>query len=173
MNRDEKRKQVREAVFRCRNRGLDLDIAVGLIMTANPPSARLETPLHSLVSHFQTTTNPHLFVVDAEGELVGLLTPRDLLAQPTHRARSTEHCTDDEARRESGAQMTASDLVSEELVSVEPSTSVRRALRLMIALELPCLPVCSRDVPIGILTSADLHLFTEELLSGMPTAQAL
>lgn len=79
----------------------------------------------------------HLLVCDETGTLVGLLSDRDL------RARTGS---------------TARELMTTDLLSVEPQAQVQPAITLLINRKISCLPVTTNGVPVGVLTSTDLMM---------------
>lgn len=79
----------------------------------------------------------HLLVCNDAGELVGVISDRDLKARP-------------------GA--TAQELMSHEIVAVEPHAQVNPAITLLINKRISCLPVVNSGIPIGVLTSTDLMM---------------
>lgn len=79
----------------------------------------------------------HLLVCNEGGELVGVVSDRDLASR-------------------SGA--TAQELMSKDLVAVEPHAQVNPAITLLINKKISCLPVVNNRVPVGVLTSTDLMM---------------
>ncbi len=79
----------------------------------------------------------HLLVCNEAGELIGVVSDRDL----TSRIGST-----------------AQELMSKELVAVEPHAQVNPAITLLINKKISCLPVVNNRIPVGVLTSTDLMM---------------
>jgi CBS domain-containing protein len=96
----------------------------------------------------------HLPVVRGR-KIVGLVTHRDLLrsgttGEPTARA------------------VRASDIMSRELVTVQPDTSLVKAAQTMLAHKFGCLPVVEDDgTLVGIITEADFVRFAADVISDL------
>lgn len=84
----------------------------------------------------------HLPVVDARGKLVGVVSDRDL-------GRSAS---------------SVGEVMTRDVVTVQPSTDIRQAARLMRERKIGCLPVVEDGRLVGILTEADVLCALEELL---------
>lgn len=87
----------------------------------------------------------HLPVVRGN-QLVGLITHRDLLAA---QARAIE------AHEEGLALVHVADLMTEDVVTVTPTTPAAQAARYMLDTRFGCLPVVDDGVLVGIVTETD------------------
>jgi CBS domain-containing protein len=94
----------------------------------------------------------HMPVVD-DGRLVGIVSNRDLLA-----ASLTKFLNfDPKQRRAFLRSVEVSEAMTRDVVTVEPSTSLREAAELLIRHKVGCLPVVKPDgVLVGLLTETDL-----------------
>jgi CBS domain-containing protein len=110
----------------------------------------------------------HMPVVD-DGRLVGIVSNRDLLAasltkflnfDPKQRRaflRSKFLNFDPKQRRAFLRSVEVSEAMTRDVVTVEPSTSLREAAELLIRHKVGCLPVVKPDgVLVGLLTETDL-----------------
>ncbi len=99
----------------------------------------------------------HVPVEDDAGNLVGLLSHRDLLKL------MTEHC---------GDEMIVRDVMKTELITVAPETSSIAALKMMRDNDIGCLPVIRNDKLVGLITAYDfltvsVKLFEERVREGI------
>lgn len=104
----------------------------------------------------------HLPVVDGDGRLVGLLTHADLL----HAASSV--FSDREADRNALiARATVGTIMQREVLTVEPSSPLVEAGKLMWDSKIGCLPVVQADGKlVGIITEGDFIAIAVQLLGG-------
>jgi len=94
----------------------------------------------------------HLPVV-REGRLVGLVTHRDLLRSAMSRDRRST---------------TAGDIMTRDLESVRPDTSLVRAARLMLEKKFGCLPVTEGTGRlVGIITESDFVRFAADVVQDL------
>ena len=130
-------------------------LAVEQIMTVNPFCVARNETAYDLVKMVHANCFRHLLVSDGD-ELVGVISDRDIiLCFDFHTPPSNEHLK----------TITAADLMSTDLITVGPLTPVVEAIRLMIDCGINCLPVVLEKRPVGILTSTDMFLTLEQLLT--------
>jgi CBS domain-containing protein len=138
------------------------NIPVGAIMTRQPFTVSPDCTAEQLVQYFREKKFRH-FLVTVAGQLVGVISDRDVLGQFR-----------DTAAVESGQikTITAAELMSTGLVTVEPTTLLAEAVSRMVDLGINCLPVVDGTETVGILTSTDVFLALEQLLlSTLPTEE--
>jgi CBS domain-containing protein len=93
----------------------------------------------------------HLPVV-RQGQLVGLLTQRDVL-------RSGQ------SGRAGARTLLVSEIMSRELTTVRPAMALAQAARLMLERKFGCLPVCDEEGRlVGIVTEADFVRFAADMV---------
>jgi CBS domain-containing protein/nitroimidazol reductase NimA-like FMN-containing flavoprotein (pyridoxamine 5'-phosphate oxidase superfamily) len=97
----------------------------------------------------------HLPVVDREGRLVGMLSDRDVLAGATDRGRRP-HADDD----------VVAGIMSHPVHSVDPSSTMADAARLMLSRRINAVPVVDGDELTGLVTSSDCMLALLERVGG-------
>src|SRR5690349_6518487 len=97
----------------------------------------------------------HLVVVDDEGDLVGLLTHRDLLRNSLiERAGLPLSFQNDILER-----IRVEEVMTSEMETTEPGQWLREAALVMYENKYGCLPVTEGSRPVGILTEADFVRF--------------
>jgi CBS domain-containing protein len=119
-----------------------------LVMTANPVTISPSTPLSEASRLMQEHRFRHLPVVNAKGELVGLLTQTDVLSAT------------DSIFREADNQMPVTNFPVEDIMvtdvkTVTEDTSVRQAAMFIEKHRIGCLPVMSGTKLVGIITDTD------------------
>lgn len=96
----------------------------------------------------------HLPVVE-EGRLVGILTQRDLF----HAGMSNALGYGEKARKEFLTTVVVKEVMTEELVTIEPDADVKDAARRMLEHKVGCLPVLDKGKLVGLLSETDLLRF--------------
>ncbi len=116
---------------------------VGDWMTRNPVIVLPSTPLPDAYALMQERRVRRLPVMDA-GRLVGIITLGDL---------RQAHATVDDAE---AAKMRVELIMTENVVTVTPQTSLREAAKLMIKHKVSGLPVMDGAELVGIITESDI-----------------
>jgi CBS domain-containing membrane protein len=98
-------------------------------------------------------------VVDDAGELVGLVTHRDLL----RRSESVRGELPLSTRDDMAARHTADEFMTVGVLSVGPDTPLSEAAEVILENKLGCLPVTEGPRLVGILTESD---FVQHVLNG-------
>jgi acetoin utilization protein AcuB len=158
---DTKRAQVSAALCEVLRAGADCGLSAGQVMTAKPRCVSPDTSALELVRRFHAEGFRHLLVVDADQKLVGVISDRDVL-----RCLGPARAPDASVL----AGITATQLMSTDLVTVEPGTPLDRAVAIMIGQGISCLPILVGDDIVGILTNTDLHVVLQVLLQTLPCA---
>jgi CBS domain-containing protein len=126
-------------------------ITVSEFMTKDLVTVREGDDLALAESLLKLSGVRHLPVV-RDGRLVGMLTPRDLLASG-------------HAGRPSARDAPVGQAMVKEPGSVVPSTSLAAAARIMLEKKLDCLPVCEEGGPLlGLITEADFVRFAADVV---------
>lgn len=97
----------------------------------------------------------HLVVVDDEGDLVGLLTHRDLLRHSLIERTGVLLSFQKDVMQ----QIRVEEVMSSEVETIEPGQWLREAALVMYENKYGCLPVTEGSRPVGILTEADFVRF--------------
>jgi CBS domain-containing membrane protein len=93
----------------------------------------------------------HLPVVE-EGRLVGIVTQRDLF----HAALSTALNFGEKAQKEFLKTVVVKEVMTDEVLTIDPGADVKEAARLMIEHKIGCLPVLENGKLVGLVTETDL-----------------
>lgn len=161
MNRaDLKRNSIATAFAQAAAAGHLADMTVGAVMTPAPVCVEPHYSALDLVNLFHEKRFRHLLVSE-QGRLVGIISDRDVVRL---------FGTHDSPEQEFLAKITAGELMSTNLVTVESTTSLLRAVGLIVDHGISCLPVVRGEETIGILTATDLYLALEQLLQKLTTA---
>lgn len=155
MNRAEQKRDRLHSTFEQAADAQRLDALVAAdVMTRNPHSVSTATTAAELVQHFHERRFRH-FLVSEHDRLVGVISDRDVIRL---------FGIDDFPERNALEALTAGELMSTDLITVQPDTSLLEAVRLIVEHGISCLPVVEQGQAIGILTTTDLYLALEQLL---------
>ncbi|AUX26908.1 hypothetical protein SOCEGT47_074780 [Sorangium cellulosum] len=128
-------------------------ISAAELMTENPRTIRDDDLMGEAMDVLQTMDFRHLPVVDENGELVGMLSDRDL------RALDLLHSPDAEAadRAQQKARLPVSAMMSGNVVSVGPDADVTELMELMLENKIGALPVVDGEGEVlGIVSYVDV-----------------
>ena len=133
-------------------------LLIGQVMTTSPSCISPQTTALELIELFHSKRFRHMLVTDGHDKLVGVISDRDVI-RCLGPGKSLQ--------RDSLARITAADLMSTDLVTVQPSTPVERAAVLMIDEGISCLPVLADGLLAGIVTNTDMHVVLQILLEAL------
>lgn len=117
------------------------------IMTPAPTCIDSQATILQIVRLVHAKKFRHLLITDDRNELVGVVSDRDIV-----RCFGPGEFPDDSVLE----KMRAADIMSTDVVSVGPNTSVAACIDEMLDHGINCLPVVVGRRPVGILTTADL-----------------
>lgn len=118
------------------------------LMTENPRTVREEDSVADALEILEQLDVRHLPVVDEEGNLVGMLSDRDL--RPIRSERDEE----DEVRR---ARTPVTDLMTSAVVSVTPDAEMEEIVELMLDHRIGAVPVVNGEGQVvGIVSYVDI-----------------
>lgn len=129
------------------------------VMTLSPRTVTTRTTAAELVKHFHECRFRHFLVVEND-RLVGVISDRDVIRL---------FGLDDFPERNELEALTAGELMSTDLVTVERHTPLIKAVELIVENGISCLPVIEDNRPVGIVTTTDLYLTLEQLLRQFST----
>jgi CBS domain-containing membrane protein len=103
----------------------------------------------------------HVPVVDGEGDLVGLVTHRDLLRAALIEREEVPPILQEAVRERTLVR----EMMSRNIETVEPDTDLADAARLLLETKFGCLPVLEGRKLVGLLTESDFVRFAVERLA--------
>lgn len=112
------------------------------VMTVRIAKAEAETTLEEIAMMMKTESTGAIPVVD-EDELIGIVTDRDIVMR----------CV---AEGGDASEMTAEDVVSEDVETIDPDSDVEEALELMSRRQIRRLPVVDKGELLGMLSIGDI-----------------
>ena len=127
------------------------ELEVRDLMTDTVFSLRPNDDLESLLDLMDTRHVRHVPIVDRDGNLVGLVTHRDL-------SRSALGPQDElplSVQKEILRRRRIREIMATEVETVEPEEDLRNAAEMLIENKIGCLPVVEGEHLVGILTESD------------------
>lgn len=134
---------------------MDDKLLVRDLMTANVLAMRPSDDLVALRDLMLDHHVRHVPVVESDGELVGLVSHRDLLRSSLIEQTDTPRLVQDAVL----VQLTVRDVMTTSPDTVEPDTDIREAAQLMFENKYGCVPVVEGTHLVGILTESDFVRF--------------
>jgi len=135
-------------------------IVVKDLMTTTPLTLNQEATLDVARQFMKEHRVRHLPITGSNGELVGLLSLRDIVAASVSALADV-----DEAERDELDSLTpVAAVMSKNLIVTTPETGLRRAGEIMLSQKIGCLPVIDGDDILGIITEADFVQLSVHLL---------
>jgi acetoin utilization protein AcuB len=131
------------------------------LMTENPRTVRVDDTIGDAMEVLQTMDFRHLPVVDEQGDLVGMLSDRDLRALVLPLSPDAE----DLGTALRKARVPVSAMMSSSVVSVSPDADITELMELMLENKIGALPVVDGEgALIGIVSYVDIfrRLLEEE-----------
>lgn len=127
-------------------------VPVSTIMTQNIIKLNLTDDLTKAESLFKSHKIRHIPVVNS-GHIVGMLSYTDLL-----RISFADAVDEDDTIIDSTVynMFSVEQVMSKNLISVSPETTIKEAAEILATREFHALPVCKGDLLVGIVTTTDL-----------------
>ncbi len=113
------------------------------IMTANVCCASENDSLKAVASYMQTNNTGFIPVTDADGNLTGIITDRDIVLRAVTRPDDIQ-------------DLHASDIMTTNIVTLSPDHSPIEASRLMSRAKVRRLPVTEKNKVVGVVSLGDL-----------------
>lgn len=131
------------------------DLKVRDLMTEVALSVHADDTVEKVYDLMNDRGIRHLTVVDADGDLVGIVSHRDLLRHsPIQRAEVPVFLMREILRR-----TLVEDVMTSEVETVEPDLALSEAAQVMVENKFGCLPVLEDSRLVGILTESDFVRF--------------
>jgi CBS domain-containing membrane protein len=121
------------------------------LMTDHVFTLRPHDDLDALYELMDAKHVRHVPVVDREGDLVGLVTQRDL----SHSALGTQEDLPLSLQQEILRRRKVREIMATEVDTVEPDEDLKTAAEMLIENKIGCLPVVEGEHLVGILTESD------------------
>lgn len=128
------------------------------LMTEEVFSISAQEDLIKLNDLMEDIHSRHVPVVDEDGNVVGLVSQRDL----TRSALDLEGNLPEAQQRELLKSMRVEEVMTVEPQTAEPDQNLAEAARIMLDNKLGCLPVVENEHLVGILTEADFVKYVAE-----------
>jgi CBS domain-containing membrane protein len=130
---------------------LESDLRVADVMTREVRTLRRNDPVSVADELMRVGRFRHAVVVDEEGEVVGLLSQRDIMlnALAWHLGQGRK------AHEQLLATALAKDLMHANVVTIEPDAPIGEAARRLVEHRIGCLPVVDASGLVGIVTESD------------------
>ncbi len=128
------------------------------LMTSEVETVQPSSTLAELLDLLQERNIRHVPVVDDEGELVGLVTQRDLL----RRSLAARGDLPLAVREEVVSHRTVDEFMTAGVMTVDPDAPLGEAAELILDNKLGCLPVVEGPHLVGIITEADFVAYVLE-----------
>ena len=129
-----------------------MSIELGNIITYNPLTVKVEDTLELIFDLLPGLPFHHWPVVDDEHRLVGVLSDQDLIAAFAPRMAMAGGTSENSVP----LSTTVGEVMSRDVLTVSETTSVEKALALMLQRRIHCVPVMNGSRLVAILTTTDL-----------------
>ena len=154
-----KQNQVNKAIEHLNWCGSREDVLVSQIMTRQPSCVQPEVSVLEMIKIFHEKKFRHLLVTGPDGELIGVISDRDVV-----------HCLGHGRKpdREALGRIKAREIMSTDIMAVGPDTSLSHVISTLLEYGISCLPVKEDGRLVGIITNTDLYVLLRQLLQTIP-----
>jgi acetoin utilization protein AcuB len=131
-------------------------------MTPDPICGNPDMPVTEVQELMREKKFRHLPIIDENGNLMGLVTQRSLLRALPSDVRGF-------SRFEISyilSKIKAKDVMTKDVITINQDIAIEEAARIMADEKIGCLPVCSGEKMVGIITDNDLFAIMVELMGG-------
>lgn len=141
-----KRAVLRRVLRRALDTGRAAELPVAKLMSESVVAVHPRTAIHKVVQTIKEKGVSHVLVIEQNGELVGIISHRDL-------SRRTGRC--------------AGDIMTREPLTVDVSASASQAVSLMLEQDISCLPVMKDHCVCGVFTKTDVMIGFQALIQAL------
>lgn len=134
-------------------------MTVKRMMMSNPITTTPETSIVEVADVLKENHIHRLPVLDKKGKLVGVITEKDIL----HATPSPVSSLSVYEMPYMLSKLKVSDLMSKNVRTVSPDTTVEEAAKIMVEDDLSCLPVIESEELVGIVSKSDMFRVLYEL----------
>lgn len=121
------------------------------LMTTEVFSLRKEDTVSAARSLMNLARIRHVPIVDDQGNFIGIITHRDILAAAISRLAGIDHQTQEEL----DATIPLNELMRKDVQVATPEMTLRQAAAILLEHKYGCLPVVDGERLVGIITEAD------------------
>lgn len=134
------------------------------IMTADPISVLIGTPISEIIGIIEDNDFDHLPVLDAEDEVRGIISKTDLYRKVLHLSRSTSGKSYSEKLLDATP---ACEVMTTEPTTIDINAHAGKAIELLLKGQFHALPVVENNRLVGMVTSKDLlHTVIDRIVVG-------
>jgi len=141
-----KRAVLRRVLRRALDTGQAAELPVAKLMSEKLVAVQPKTAVHSVVRTIREKGVSHVLVIDHSGELLGIISHRDL-------------------SRRTGRY--AEDVMTREPLTIDVSASASQAVSLMLEQDISCLPVVNEGRVCGVFTKTDVMIGFQALVQAI------
>lgn len=128
-------------------------ISIKQIMTPNPVTLKVTNSLYDVVKIFKKYSFAHLPVIDADDNLVGIISKTDVYRRALDLSQQT---TGKSYSLKVLQSSTTADVMTLDPVTVNPDSSIDDAIEILVEKEFHALPVTENGKIVGIVSLKDL-----------------
>lgn len=138
-------------------------MTVKRMMKKNPITTTAETSIVDVADILKENHIHRLPVLDKKGKLIGVITEKDIL----HASPSPVSSLSVYEMPYMLSRLKVSNLMTKDVRTIDPDTTVEEAAKIMVDDDLSCLPVIEGDKLVGIVSKSDMFKVLYELFGSL------
>ena len=138
-------------------------MTVKRMMKKNPITTTAETSIVDVADILKENHIHRLPVLDKKGKLIGVITEKDIL----HASPSPVSSLSVYEMPYMLSRLKVSNLMTKDVRTIDPNTTVEEAAKIMVDDDLSCLPVIEGDKLVGIVSKSDMFKVLYELFGSL------